>query len=145
MTAAKAVNAQGTVIKVGNGASPEVFYSISEVKDIGEIGGTSAVIDATTLDSPAKEKKIGLVDFGQLTLQLHYDSTDTNGQAVLVDAQADRQPRNFKIVIPADGDIAEKTLSFSAFVISYKAGSFGVDQIVPASCTLEITGLVTGL
>lgn len=145
MTAAKAVNAQGTLLKIGNGASPEVFNSISEVKNIGELGGVNAVIDATTLTSAAKEKKIGLVDNGQLTLVLNYDSTDTTGQAVLVTAQGDRQVRNFKLVIPEDGDIDEVEITFSAYVISYKVGEFGVDQIVGAACTLEITGAVTGI
>ncbi len=141
MTAAKSLNAQGTLIKVGDGASPEVFHAISEVKEIGELGAVLAVLDATTLDSTAKEKKVGLADYGQLTLQLHYDPTDTNGQDILRTAVIDKQLRNFKLEIT--GDSTPKT--FSAYVISNKSGNFAVDQIVGASVTLEISGAVAGL
>ncbi len=140
MTAAKSINAQGTVLKIADTATPTVFVAVAEVKSIGEIGGANAVIDATTLDSIAKEKKVGLSDYGQMTLGLHYDPTDTTGQDVMRTALGDRLIRNFKIEIPS----VASPLTFSGYVIAFKVGSFEVDGIIGASATIEISGEVDG-
>jgi len=43
------VESQGTVFKVGDAASPEVFTAVGEVKEIGGPSGSAPVIDVSNL------------------------------------------------------------------------------------------------
>lgn len=134
-----AITAQGTVLRRGNGASPETFQTVGEITKFDGPGGSASVIDVTTLQSTAKEKRMGLADEGQFTFTMNLDPTDTQQTGLRADRAA-RTLRNFQLQL-ADG--AMTTLLFSAFVLEFKI-SGAVDQVVTASVTLEISGPVTG-
>ena len=63
-TAAK--SAQGVQLKSGDGAGPEVFTKIGELKDISGPDEASDQLDATSLDSTSKEFIGGLRDGGEV-------------------------------------------------------------------------------
>jgi hypothetical protein len=134
-----AINAQGVALKRGNGGAPEIFSLVGEVTKFDGPGGSASVIDVTTLQSQAKEKRMGLMDEGQFTITLNLDPTDAQQTGLRTD-RANRTARNFQLVLT---DVAATTLLFTAFVLEFKI-SGAVDGVVQASVTLEITGPVTG-
>jgi hypothetical protein len=134
----QALEAQGTVLKIGNGASPEVFTAISEIKNFTGPGGAAAVIDVTDLSSLAKEKRMGLADEGQLSFVLHYIPSDTQ-HAALRAARASRVETNFQIEFT---DASPSTVwSFSGFVTNFSV-SGSVDGVIEGNVTIEITGAI---
>jgi predicted secreted protein len=134
-----ALEAQGMEVKIGNGASPEVFTAIPEIKTFSGPSGSAAVIDVTDLSSAAKEKRMGLADEGQLSFTINYIPSDTQHIALRA-ARAARTETNFKMVFTDDSP--STTWSFSAFVTGF-AVSGAVDNVVEANVTLEITGAIT--
>lgn len=134
-----ALEAQGMLIKIGNGASPQVFTTISEIKTFSGPTGSAAVIDVTDLSSTAKEKRMGLADEGQLSFTINYIPDNTQ-HALLRTQRASREETNFKMVFTDDSP--STTWSFSAFVTGF-AVSGAVDNVVEATVTLEITGSIT--
>lgn len=132
---ANALESQGTEIRIGNGAETEAFTAIDEVKSFTFGTGSAAVIDVTDLASTAKEKRMGLQDWGQLTMTIHFIPGNTE-HAELLAAKGDRQPRNFQIAFTDD---PATVYGFSAYVLSLPlAGS--VDGVIESNVTLEITG-----
>lgn len=133
-----AIATQGTTIKIGDGASPEVFTAIAGVRDIGGLGGGSAAeIDITTLLSTAKEFAVGLPDEGTVTLELNYDPTDIT-QKDLEDARDDQTLTNFQIITPSAG----ATFAFAGYVTTFEK-SFGADNVIIGNVQIRISGIVT--
>src|SRR5688572_24275389 len=93
--ASNAFNSQGTLI-AREGTTPGTCTPIAEIRSFSGPGGSSAVIDATTLSSTGKEKILGLQDEGQLTLELNFSPGDSGQQALLADRAAQLR-KNFKI------------------------------------------------
>lgn len=133
-----ALESQGMLIKRGDGASPEVFTTIPEIKSFNGPGGAASIIDVTDLSSTAKEKRMGLRDEGQLSLTLNYLPDNTVHDGLRTD-RANRTLRHFQMVFT---DTSPKTTwSFSAYVTGL-AISGGVDGVVEANVTLEISGSI---
>jgi hypothetical protein len=124
--------AQGTKIGVKNGAT----YLELDAKSFSGPGGSAAIIDATTLTSLAKKKRLGLSDYGQLGLTLHYDPSNL-GQQTLQDRRATKTIALMKMEFE-DGSVIE----FSGYVTVFSV-SGAVDGLVEASATIEITGELT--
>lgn len=134
--ATTAFNAQGTVIG-RESATPGTYTSIAEIRSFSGPGGSAAIIDATTLLSTGKEKVMGLMDEGQLTLELNFSPGDTGQQALLADRAAQLK-KNFQITF---SDANNATATFAAYVMSFTIGG-GVDALTTATVGLEITGAV---
>jgi len=135
----QALEAQGMELKIGDGASPEVFTAISEIKTFTGPGGSATVIDVTDLSSAAKEKRMGLADEGQLSFTINYIPTDDE-HAALREARATREETNFQLVFTDDSP--STTWSFSGFVTGFSV-SGAVDGVVEANVTIEITGAIS--
>lgn len=133
-----ALESQGMELKIGDGASPEVFTKITEVKNFNGPGGTATVIDTSDLDSVAKEKRMGLPDEGQFTFTINYVPNDTQHTALRA-ARASRALTNFKLLFT---DSPQTTWTFAAFVLGF-AISGAVDGVVQANVTLEVSGAIT--
>jgi hypothetical protein len=80
---------------------------------------------------------MGLMDEGQLTLELNFVPGDTGQQALLADRAAQLR-KNFKITF---SDANNATGTFAAYVMGFTVGG-GVDALTTATVTLEITGAV---
>jgi hypothetical protein len=134
-----ALEAQGMLLKIGNGASPEVFNTIPEIKTFSGPNGSATVIDVTDLSSAAKEKRLGLADEGQLSFTINYIPKNTY-HALLRTQRDSRELTSFKMVFTDNSP--KTTWSFSAFVQGF-AVSGAVDGVVEATVTLEISGAIS--
>ncbi len=118
-------------------ATPTTYTAVSNVKSFNGFAGTATEIDVTNLSSLAKEYRLGLQDFGSITLEMNPDFSDA-GQNALRAAQADPQlSPNFKLLFPNG-----KTASFAGYVKATPI-SGGVDAVVDGSVEIRISGLVT--
>lgn len=136
--ATNAFSAQGTVLKRGNGASSEIFTSIGEIKSIQGPSGTANLLDATHLESTAKEYVLGIPDEGEIRITMNWVPSSTQHQGLITD-RLNRVKRNFNIVWSDNGAAVH---AFSAYVTNFEI-SAGTDAIVEASVTLKITGALT--
>ena len=133
-----ALVSQGMTIGIGDGASPEVYTSITEVNSISGPGGSAQVIDVTDLNSTAKEKRMGLPDEGQVTLEMNYIPADVQ-HALLRAKRASQAVVNFRITFT---DSPQTLWTFAANVLGFSVDN-GVDGVTSASVTLEVSGAVT--
>lgn len=143
---AKNVNASGfavdfdstsmTVTVASATATPQTWTQIINLKSFTGFDGQLTEIDASNLDSTAKEFVPGLSDPGQLSLVIDLDNANLGHQAVRTAHFAStRKP--FKLTLP-DGHVA----SFTAFVKKFPVDG-GVDKIVAANVDLRISGPIT--
>ena len=133
-----AIEAQGMQLQIGDGATPEVFAKISEIKAFSGPGGSASVFDVSSLDSLSREKRMGLADEGQLQFTINYVPTDAQ-HAALRAARASRKQTNFRLIFT---DTGATQWDFAAFVTGFSV-SGSVDAAVEAQVTLEITGAIT--
>lgn len=137
---ASALESQGLSIYIDLGdVSPTVWTQVIGAKGVNFRTGSAAVIDTTDLSSLAKEKRMGLADEGQCTFTLQLQPKNAS-HAELVAAKADRQPRDFKVVLTDDP--SPTTYYFTGFVLSVPL-SADVDAVIESNVTVEITGAVT--
>ncbi len=128
-----------TILYRGNGASPEVFTSVGEAKDIDGASVTHAWLDATHNESPEGyvEEIPGLKNKKQVTFRMNYCSTDTQQQALINDAE-NQTLRNFQL---KENDTSGRTLSFAAYVeYDITRPTTGIREM---SITLNIPGALT--
>lgn len=134
------IEAQGIVISVSDGGSPSSFTAIGNVTGFQGPGGAASVIDVTNLASTAKEKRMGLPDEGQFTLDINYDP-DNASHILLRQYRAARTRAEFKITYTDTTPTADV---FYGYVLSFsRSGS--VDGVVKGSVTIEIDGAVATL
>lgn len=128
---------RGTALKIKTGSGAGTFVKIAELKDFSGLGGGSAaIIDATHLDSTAKEKLSGVKDEGSLKFTFNYVPTDA-GQLALFAARDANAVSDFQLTI--GGTTVQA--AFSGLVQTAEVAG-GVDKINELSATVEITGSV---
>lgn len=133
-----AIESQGIVISRGTGSGPITYTAIPEIKSFSGPGGSASIIDVTDLASTAKEKRMGMADEGQLQLTINY-IPDNATHAALRGDRAARSKVPFKIAFT---DVGLTVWTFEAYVTGFST-SGGVDGVVEAQITLEITGAIT--
>ena len=134
-----ALEAQDTVLQIGTGSGPVVYTTIAEIKSISGPGGSAAVKDVTDLQSTGKEKRMGLLDEGQLTFNMFYQPANTQ-HALLRTQRAARAETPFRLIFTDAGNMQ---WDFNAFVAGFQLSGIEVDGMVEAQVTLEITGAIT--
>ena len=135
---ATAIEAQGTVLAFSFGGSPTSFTTVPNVTDFSGPGGQASVIDTTNLLSVQKEKMMGLSDAGQLTFNINFDPDNAVHQQIR-QAWVERQVCQFRLTF-SDG--TPTTCVFTGYVLGFQI-SGGVDAVVKAAVTVEITGALT--
>jgi hypothetical protein len=132
-----ALTSQGMKLKIGSG-SPVSYTDIPEISSMNGPGGAGNIIDVTDLDSLAMEKRMGLPDEGQLSFDINY-IPENSVHAALRAARASQSLTPFKMIFTDDGLTA---WTFDAFVTGFTMQA-GVNGVVKASVTLEISGAIT--
>jgi hypothetical protein len=133
-----AVLTQGTILKRGDGGSPEVFVTVPDVTSISGPDATKSEIDVTDLASTAKEFKGGLADFGRMTVELNYIPGNAVHAAMRADFISASSPvRNWQLLF-----VNGKRWDFTAYVASFP-GSTQPDSVQKSSMTLRLSGPVT--
>jgi hypothetical protein len=134
--ATKAIVSSGATLKV-KGGGLTTLTAIKGLKSFDGIGsGAAAVLDATDLDSSAKEKLAGLPDEGTMTLTFNFIADDA-GQMALQKARDDQS------IVSFEAAIKTQKYAFDGLVLTAAIGGIGVDSIVEMTVSVEITGKVT--
>jgi predicted secreted protein len=132
-----AQTAQGTIVAIDTGTSgTPVFTTIVNISDISGFDGKAAEIDVTDLSSTAKERRLGLQDWGQLTLTANINLGEASHAALLAAKKAGVE-KSFKVTL-SDGTV----IAFSAFVASFPIAA-KVDAVYTGAIGLTITGDIT--
>lgn len=142
--ATAAVLAQGTLLKIGDGASN--YTTIAEVKNISGPQLTGSGVDVTSHDSANQFKEYigGLRDGGKITFDVNWiPSGATQGftTGLLKQGFGGTKANNnqFQIVF-TDG--SSTTWTFKGFVTKF-APSAGVDKELSASVEIQVSGQPT--
>jgi hypothetical protein len=119
------------------GTATGAAYKVSNFKSWSGIDGQGSDIDVTDLDSVAKEYRMGLVDFGQITLNVQVKDDD-DGQMALRSSQAASGPSSTIVLTFKNG----KTRTFKGYC-KQAPEQGGVDAIIEGSFAIKISGPVT--
>jgi len=138
-----AISSFGTILRIGDGATPEVFTPIAAVQDITGPSMSLDTEEVTHHGSPGGWEEVvgtilrsGDVSFDVNLLPGH--PTHSTGTGLLRDLRL-RTRRNFQLVFPTT---IPTTWAFAAFVTGYEP-SAPVAGKLSASITLKITGAPT--
>lgn len=138
--ASLAVSAFGTLLKIGDGASPEVFTTVAELRTISGPTLTAETIDVTTHNTPTPFRRYisGLLDGGEVTFDINFIPTDaTHGYSTgLLKDMTDRTRRNFQIIFP---DTGTTTWLLPTVITGFEMSSDPADVLM-ASVTLKVAG-----
>ena len=135
-----AETAFGTLLRRGDGGTPETFTTIAEVEDISGPDMSVDMVDVTTQTSPGgwKQKLPTLLDGGSVTFSVNLLNSDaTHNQSTGLQADMkNRTQRNYRLVFPD-----ASYYGFAAFVNKFKPDA-KVKDALKASIALDITGAV---
>lgn len=126
----------GTILKVGDGGSPETFAEIGEVGDF-ELGDTIEQIEVTNHQSPGgrKEYIAALKDGAETTLTCNYiPSHATHNRSTGLRGKIG-QVLNFQLIAPGESE----RYNFSALVMGVTR-AFPVQGVMTLSITIKQTG-----
>lgn len=132
-----ALESQHMELAIGSAASPTVYTHIPEIKSISGPTGSATVIDTTDLDSTAKEKRLGLKDEGQITLDIHWIPANA-AHALLKAAYDSGDETPFRLTFTD----TPATIWYARGFVNGLAISNAVDGVTMASVTLELTGAI---
>lgn len=133
----------GTLIKVGNGSSPQVFYTIAGVKDIDISGPSVDEVETTThsTGSPHRTFKPTLIDDGSISFECNFDPTHDTHSLTVVYGLAylfqNRTTRAFQI-LTNNSDGSQQTRQFQGFVQELSE-SYTVDGLNIRNVTIRIS------
>lgn len=141
MSATQGVVGYNTIIKRGNGATPEVFSAITEPKDITGPQITAEFADFTHMQSPSgfRERKPTYKSSGDVTFKVNYVHSDTSHAGLISDALANPPTaRNFQLCYPDNSRI-----DFTAYVsIQWTSPMNGpLEMNVTLSCEGQVSWL----
>lgn len=130
----------GTLLKIGDAASPEVFTTIYEVTSIGDFGQENDLVEVTHFQSTAKEYIYGLADGVEFPVTVNYAPANATHVAVLA-AQAARTTKNFKLTLPSDA--GSLTFSFSALIKGWRL-PLDPNEAGVMTFNMKLSGAITG-
>jgi len=139
-----AIQAQGTLLKMGDGASPENFTTIAEVRDITGPTLSRKSNDVTPIDAIFEQILAGgVARLGSLTFVIGYipGSATHNITTGLVYKWKNNIKTNFKLIFT--NDVAgSATYLFEAWVLKVEPVT-KVDGDVTANVEIKLTGTPT--
>jgi hypothetical protein len=141
--ATQGVRAQGTLLKIGDGQSPENFTTVAEVVDITGPSIKLDVADGTSHDSSGDwdESIPTLLHGGDIKITANFipqAATQSFSSGILRD-QVNRNKRNYKLVFT---DPNSTTWQFATYVTDYAPKAPTKDKL-SLDATLKITGQPT--
>jgi len=142
MATSEALSSFGTILQIGDGATPEVFTGIAEVRDIDGPGLTLGTVEVTHHLSPNayKEYQATLKDLEDISFELGFIPTEathdlTTGLMAKLD---DRTRTNFRMVFTD----STTTWGLTGFVTSFKITA-QLENVYLANCSIKLTGGIT--
>lgn len=104
-------------------------------------GGQAAVQDTTSLDSTAKEFRVGLADEGEVSVSLVIRKIDDPGQIEVAKARRAQRVARFRVTSLLDPTL---DVQFDALVLAMSL-NFEVDSPRTGELTLRVTGPISGI
>src|SRR5689334_15600335 len=101
-----------TLLKLGDGNSPETFTTVGEVVSIGPLSQKKDLVETTHMTATAKTYIGGLTDGQEITIVCNYIPNDTPQSSLWTAAGTTSTAKNFQYVIPAAAAGGSKTFSF---------------------------------
>lgn len=135
-------HAQGTILRIGDGATPtEVFTDIEGMDDISGPDEAADTIETTSHSSPGRRRQFigGLKDSGEMSFDMFWIFNEP-GQLALYAAFQDGLEHNFQLEFPVD--TTDNLLEFAGIVTAF-GWSAPKDDAVKRSVTIQITGEIT--
>ncbi len=134
-----AKTAQGTVISRESSLGSGTFVPIANVKSFDGPSMENPEIDVTTLSSTAKEFVGGLIDYGELSMEVNFDPENTSHQQALADMEASPPTVTGWRISFAN---PTRHYTWPAFVKSFPI-SGAVDGVYGGNLTLRLAGART--
>jgi acetoacetate decarboxylase len=133
-----AIIANGTLLKIGDGASPEEFTTVPEMMKIAGPSVKFDLLDVTSHDSAGffREYIPGLADGDNIAGTFNWRPSNTVHIALRTDSYA-RTLRNFETIFPDDTDNTVSTANY----IQTISPTADIGAVLVASLTLKVTGL----
>jgi hypothetical protein len=128
------------MLQVGDSASPPLFTTIYEVVSVGEIGQENDLIEATHLQSLAKEYIYGLADGIEMPIVVNYNPTNPT-HIDMKEANTDRTTKHFKLVMPPG--MGSKSFTFDAIVKGWRM-PIAPNEIIQMTFNMKISGEIVG-
>lgn len=136
----KAQSAFGTLLKLGNGATPEEFITVAEIKTLQGFTMSADSLETTVHNTPTPWRRFvpGLSDGGELTLDINFAPQDPthNFSSGLLSDFVNRIVRNVQVVFP---DAQNTTWTAPAFITSFQPSADPAGLLM-ASVTYKIAG-----
>lgn len=135
-----ATPAYGTLLKMGDGATPEVFSTVAEVLDIDLPEISANYEEVTSHDSNGWEESVAtLLSGGEPGFKVNWIPANAthNETTGMLYAALNRVRKNWKIVLPNSA----KTFAFAAYCSVKPSAS--VKGVLENEIKLKITGPVT--
>lgn len=129
---------QGTILRRGDGASPEVFTDVPGITSIDPVGFSRSLIDVTDLLSLAREYKLALKDGQEINVEAWYDPDDTE-HAGLRDDLNTGVTRTFELQLT---DSPPQVITITGLVMNWSIGA-QIDNVYPLRFTIKPTGDLT--
>jgi len=138
-----AISSFGTLVKIGDGATPDAYTTIAELLDISGPNFSLGTKDVTaqTATGAWREFVATLLDPGEVTFDINFIPTENTHDvgAGLIKDMTNRTNRNFQVVWP---DVGSTTWTISTYITGFVPKA-PVDGSLGASVTLKITGQPT--
>lgn len=139
--------AKGTGLYVGDGASPETFTKILNLKSISGPEVDVTIVDTTTHSTVGnwREKAAVLINGGAVSFSANFDPDDPTLDPTAADTVWDNlvnlRSRNYQLRLsPANTN--QQMMTFAGFVTKH-GFTFPVDNIQEASISIETDGPIT--
>lgn len=132
-----------SLLKRGNGASPETFTTVAEVRGLSGFGVKRALRNVTNLDSAggSLEYIAALKDGAEISLKVNFlpaNPTQTPSTGLIGDADVD-SAKNFKLQLPSGFG----TFNFAAVNLGWQADEITPEAEITGTFTLKISGPIT--
>lgn len=135
-------SAKGTLQQVGDGASPQLFPTITQVRSIAGPTTKATIQDITTHSTTGNwmEKLATLIDPGDLSFAINYDGSDNLHKFAtgLWNLFINLTTRTHRTVLPASIGY----FSYSGYVTQH-AFDLPVDNVIRANIQITINGAIT--
>ena len=133
----QAIVANGTLLQIGDGASPEHFTTVPEMMKLSGPSVKTNLLDSTSHDSLGyfREYVPGLSDGDNIAGDMNWRPSNAIHQGVREDSYA-RTLRNFEVVFP---DTSENTVGCATYITDLVPKA-DIGTLLQASLTLKVTG-----
>lgn len=128
-----------TLLKLGNGASPQVYTTIAEVKSIDGFGFTASELDVTHMESPGGylERISGMKDGDTMTVLCNF----TDGNDIILKSKWEAGlTLDFELNFP--GTLPD--YDFSAAPLGWHVRGVTPNSALEVEVTMRISGAITG-